>query len=178
MQTDIPDLIFSEPWAVAVLTAIVLLVLAWQRTLSYTEYRIANDAKYALFSLLDGWASKRGRPLIREKGWAESSAEFVTTVDGDVRSVFATLRAAGFSPHLLATTKVRRTTDGREIPADAQLVFIHGNGQQTEAYLFGHQQGVDVYSHTEAAVYDPRGHVTDAQQAGDPRDVVRDALRA
>jgi len=55
-------------------------------------------------------------------------------------------------------------------------VWIQENAQ-VECYLFGNGDGTtDLYVHSETAVTDPEGHLSDRQTDGDPTGVVTDAL--
>lgn len=177
LPTDIPAYVMDRPELVGALAVVIMAIVAYQRTLSYHEYRFAHTLKSALFAVADEWATSKGRPLLRGKLPPEQSEEFVTHVPDSPKSAFQALRAAGFSPHLVATTKVRQTDSGREF-SHSQLVYIHDDGRQTETYLFeGPQGGTDVYAHVETAATDPVGHLTDAQEPGDPRGVVMAALQ-
>jgi len=168
MQSNIPEYVMARPELVVGLTLVILAVVAWQRTLSYPEYRTAHLIKSLLFAVADGWATNRGRPLLRAKHPPDQSDEFVATVDLTPTHTYQTLRRAGFAGHLVGTTKVR-TGEW----AHAQMLFVHDDGQQTEVYLFPNADGgTDVYAHVETVVTNPMGHLTDAQTAGDARGVV------
>lgn len=172
MQTDIPELVLSNPALLAVLTILVLALVAWQRTLTYREYQTVHTVKTLVFRVLDPWASRRGRPLINDKG-GRDDAEFLTTWDGTPRDVLTTLKSEGWDYHLVSTDK--RRPSGLD---DGHAVMYHDDGRQTEVYVFGVGEKTDVYAHVEGAVTDPEGHLTEQQQDGDPRGVVGDALQS
>lgn len=171
MQTDIPELVLNTPELLIGLTVVILLIVAYQQTLSYQEYRFAHLTKSIVFKLADAWATQRGRPLIRPKRQPSDSGEFVMTVDYSPKETYQKLREAGFSPHLVATTKVRNGEF-----THAQLIYLHEDGQQTEVFFWPGENGVDVYAHVETAVTNPTGHLTDGQELGDTRGKVKEAL--
>lgn len=168
---SIQETFLQNPEYIAVVTVLVFLVFSYQHSLSYREYIYANSVKGVIFRLADPYFRKRGRPLLREKGTKEVSDEYVTSVDKSLRGVYSAFRENGFTPHLIATTKI---SDGQL--ADVQMVFVHEDGKQTEVILFNRGGTIDVYAHVETAVFDPDGHLTDGQQSGDPRGVVMRAL--
>lgn len=171
----VTDTLASTP-ELAVLVAILMRAgLAWQRSLSWPEYRTLHGLKRRVFPVLDrlepfGFTSfvnpKRGR----------TDAEYLTTVRGDYRGVVTTLRNGGGSLHLISSVK-RRPDDHGDPYSAAHLVWTHDDGSQTEAFLFENDDGsTDVYVHAETSVTDPDGHLSDPQTDGDPRGVVTDAL--
>jgi hypothetical protein len=168
---NIQEIILQNPLYLGILTVAILLVFGYQHSLSYREYITLNTVKGLVFTILNPYMTAKGRPLLREKGSIQDSDEYVVTEKKPLRRVYAMLRANGFTPHLIATTKVR---DGER--ADAQLVYVHDDGKQTEAYLFASDGKVDIYAHVETAVFDPDGHLTDSQQAGDTRGKVLEAI--
>lgn len=174
---NLQDLVLSNPWLLAVLTVAVLAVVAYQRTLTYREYRTAHVVKSLVFRVLDPLATRRGRPLLAHVDGA-THPEFLRTYPATPRETFRRLRAGGFDPHLVATTKVRSLGNGQREVSHSQLVYYHDDGTQTEAYLFpaGHGNTTDVYAHHETSVTDPAGHLTDKQTDGDARNVVTETL--
>jgi len=171
---DIPEFVLGNPALLVALTAVILALAQWQRTLTYREYRLAHTVKLVLFNALDDWASRRGRPLVRTKGYRED-AEFVQTLHQPPRSVYQQL-AGAFDPHLIATAKARTTPDGRQW-SHSQLVTYHDDGKQTEVFLFDNGDGsTDLYAHFEGSVSDPAAHLTDPQRDGDVRGVLNEVL--
>ncbi|UBF23372.1 hypothetical protein HATV-3_gp22 [Haloarcula tailed virus 3] len=168
---NIQEIILQNPLYLGILTVAILLVYGYQHSLSFREYYTLNTVKGIVFTILNPYLSAKGRPLLSVKGSIQDSDEYVVTEKKPLRRVYAMLRANGFTPHLIATTKVR---EGER--ADAQLVYVHDDGKQTEAYLFASDGKVDIYAHVETAVFDPDGHLTDNQQAGDTRGKVLEAI--
>lgn len=173
-MTTVPELLAAEPLLAAALTLAILAVVGWSHTMTYTEFRLAHLAKCYLFDALDAVARRRlSRPLVHVK----RGRDYVRTVGHDPRRVAQYLHDRDATPHLVATAKAREV-EGRRQWAHTQWVWFHDDGSQTEAYLFRDDDGAtDVYAHHETAVTDPDGHLTDGQTHGDPRGVVRDAVR-
>lgn len=157
---DILEIVFSNPALTVTLTVLVLGAVNWQRGLTYRELRLAHIVKCRVFSILDPWARKRGRPLVNEA----NDADYERTIDANARTVSKAIMDV-FDPHLVATAK-RRTSGWTH----SQWVQIHGDGLQTEVYLFRNPDGTtDVYVQVETAVTDPEGHLEDEQTHGDAR---------
>jgi len=163
------------PLLIAVVAILARAGLAWQRGLTWPEYRVIHGLRRRLFAAFDPLADDLGRSLVNQKG-GRDDAEYLATISGSVSDVVGVLRDGGASLHLLST--VKRRPDGTL--SAAHLVWTHADGQQTEAYLFDNGDGtVDIYAHIEASVTDPANHVGgDEQRPGDPRGVVTDALAA
>ena len=160
--SNIQEFVLSNPLLVGVLVVIIYVGVAWQRSLGYRQYRMFHLLKTGAFRVLDGRFTKLGRPLIHPKHRPEDSREYLTTIDAPPRVVFQRFREAGASPHLIASTKSRPGPDGGTQYTHSQLVYIWGDGTQTEYYLFTDGDGkADVYGHNETAVLDPEGHVSD-----------------
>jgi len=173
MQTNIPDLVLGNPILSTALLVAVLAIVAYQRTLSYREYATIHTVKTLVFRVLDPIATRRGRPLINDKGGRED-AEYLTEWDGTPRDVLTTLSAEGWDYHLVSTDK--RRPDGTLDSGHA--VTYHDDGRQTEVYVFDNGDSTDVYAHVETSTTDPDGHLSDPQKDGDPRGVVTKALEA
>ena len=161
------DLILDDPVYAAIVVLAVRAILAYQRGLTYTEYRAIHRLKRRWFPLL-------GPPFIHEKGGTED-AEYLTTVDMGPRALMARLTAGDGSPHLVNSVKVR-TTDGAV--SRVHVVWRVGGGMQVEAYAFENPDGtMDVYAHLEPSVLRLRAHLDGSKQVdGDPRGVVSAAL--
>jgi len=167
----LPDL-FNDPVLFAALTVAVVAVLQYQRTLSWAEYRRIHALKVRFLPIIDKHTNLF---VISRKGTPEKDAEYLTTVSGSVGGVFKRLVKAGGSPHLINSVKVRPYGNGSQYSA-AHVVWTHDSGDQTEAYLFRADSGVDVYSHFEPSVVNVDDHLSGEQEDGDPRGVVRAAL--
>ena len=169
----IADQIFGDPALVALLAVVIRAVVAYQRGLSWYEYRTLHGLKRLLFPRLDG---RVGVSLVNEKGGV-SDDEFVGHRTGSVKTIARTLVRAGGSYHLVCSIKRRHLRGRRQEYSAAHVVWFHDDDTQTEAYLFKHKRGVDVYAHHETAVTDPDGHIENTQQVdGDPRGIVTAAL--
>ena len=168
----LPEFIASDPRVYAALVAVIALALVAQKFLTWQTYSQLHRAKALAFPLLQPYV----RVLLVSRKGGRDDAEYLTTVDDSVRGVWGTLVAAGGSPHLLCSLKERPHPDGGTQLSSAHVVWIHNDGNQTEAYLFRVADGVDVYAHSETAVTDADGHLSDPQTDGDVRGVVWDAL--
>jgi len=167
----LPD-IFNDPVLFAALTVAVVAVLQYQRTLSWAEYRRIHALKVRFLPIIDKYTNLF---VISWKNAPAEDAEYITTVNGSVGDVFKRLVAGGGSPHLINSVKVRPYNGGSQYSA-AHVVWTHDSGDQTEAYLFHAENGVDVYSHFEPSVVNVDKHLSGEQEDGDPRGVVRSAL--
>jgi len=163
---------FNDPVLFAALTVAVLAVLQYQRTLSWAEYRRIHALKVRFLPYVDRYTNLF---VISRKGTPAEDAEYLTTVSGSVGDVFKRLVKAGGSPHLINSVKVRPHGDGSQYSA-AHVVWTHDSGDQSEAYLFHAENGVDVYSHFEPSVVNVDKHLSGEQEDGDPRGIVRAAL--
>jgi len=200
MQTNIEGLVLGHPVLSAILTVVVLALVAKQATLTYPRYQTIHTVKTLVFRVVDPVTRKRGtlqgtvferffqtpvagralrwldqlhgRPLINDKDNRED-AEYLAAYDGTPRDVLTTLDADGWDLHLVSTDK--RRPDGSL--DDGHAVLYHDDGRQTEVYVFDAGHGMThVYAHVETATTDPDGHLSDPQADGDPRGVVRQAL--
>lgn len=171
-QTNVEEMVLSEPLLLGALTVAVIVGAHYQAGLTYREFRFTHVAKCYLFAALDPWARARGRPLVRTKG----DADYVETVDENARAWASTLWGP-FDPHLIATAKRRRVGAGHQW-AHSQFVHFHNDGTQTEVYLFANDDGTtDVYAHVEGAITDPEAHLTADQRHGDARDVYKAKMK-
>jgi len=169
----LPEPIASDPRLYAALVVVIALAVVAQRFLKWQTYAQLHRAKAVVFPLLQPYV----RPLLVSRKGGHDDAEYLTTIDDSVRGVWRTLVDAGASPHLLCSLKERPYPAGGTQLSSAHVVWIHNDGDQTEAYLFVGPNGkADVYAHSETAVTDPDGHLSDAQTDGDVRGVVWDAL--
>lgn len=161
----------TEPWVLLPLTALMLVLIHYQRGLNWYKYRTLHGLKVMLVPHID---RETDFFVIADKRDGRDNPEFLTTVDGTVRGVWEDLLEGGADPHLINSIKRRHFPDGRSQFSDAHAVWLHEDGTQTEAYLFSNDGGtVDVYAHFETGVQDPEGHLSDPQTDGDPRGVVR-----
>lgn len=177
LPSDIPSAVYDRPALLAILLVAVAAAVHWQAGLSYREYILAHRLKCYLFSILNPAATRHGRPLVRTKGPAGQSDEFVTTVKKPPRAVARRLHGP-FETHLVATAKARERLrpDPYDYPTK-ELQFAHsqwvtfydidGERWQTEVYLFERSHWTDVYAHAEPAVTDPQNHTEGRQLPGD-----------
>jgi len=170
---DVVSILADNPWLVVVLGILLRAGLAYQRSLTWPEYRTAHGIKRWVFPIL-----QRTAPVlswVNEKGGRDDPEFVVTTADG-VRRTTKRLTAAGGSLHLISSVKRRPDTHGDPL-SRAHVVWTLHDGQQVEAYLFSNDNGTtDVYVHEETSVDDPVGHLTDPQEDGDTRGIVTRAL--
>lgn len=167
------DAILSDPLLVTLLGIVLAGVVIWQRTLGWRTYRTLHGLKVLLAPLLN---RRTGLFILSRKGYRDD-AEYLATIDRPVKQVWQGLVNAGGSPHLINSVKVRETPDNLRQYSAGHVVWIHEDGDQTEAYLFANGDNTsDVYSHHEPAVTDPDAHLGGDQHDGDPHGVVTDAL--
>jgi hypothetical protein len=177
----LPDLLEQYPLLLAALALAMRAVLAYQRSLTWYEYRTLHGLKRLLLPRLGvGINGKGGR----------EDAEYIATVEQSPRQTVSTLREAGAVLHLVCSLKRRperpnqserkqseNTIRKRDQYTYAHLIWEHGD-DQTEAYLFANADGTtDIFSHFEPGPETPLEHLGGEQQAdGDPRGVVTAAL--
>jgi len=167
---SIPETIAANP-ELAVLAALILrAILAWQRDLSWYEYRTLHGLKRFV---AQRYPSDSIGPvsLVNRKG-GRDDAEYLGHSEASPREVVRELRSEGFGLHLLASLKVRPERQA----TFAHVVMTHGDGKQTECYVFRADDGTDIYAHLERSAGSIR-HLTDTDQVdGDPREVVPEGL--
>jgi len=168
------DLLASNPELLALVAVVARAALAWQRGLSWSEYRTAHGIKRWVFPVL-----QRRVPVlswVNEKG-GRSDAEYLGTEADRVRAVAKRLTAAGGHLHLVNSVKRRPDTHGDPLSM-AHVVFRHTDGTQTEAFLFHNADATtDLYAHFEPDPTRPLAHLGgESQSDGDPRGVVSEAL--
>jgi len=169
------ELLSEHPELLALVAVLARLARASQRGLSWPEYRVLHRLKRGVFPPVD--RALDGRALLVSAKGGRGDDEFLATAPESLWTVAARLRREGGSPHLLNSLKRRPGEHGDRL-SGAHLVWTHDSGDQTEAYLFRNADGsTDVYAHFETSVDEPLGHLTDVQHDGDPRGVVREALR-
>ena len=161
----------SDPRIYAGVLVAVLLILQYQRTLTWPEYRQIHRAKLKAFPVLDTVVRAF---LISHKLGPEDDDEYLTTTDKSIKQTWKQLVRSGGSPHLL--NSIKQLPDGSL--SQAHVVWLHSDGSQTEAYLFdAGELGTHVYAHNEVAVTQPEDHVLHSNQHdGDPKGVVQAAL--
>jgi len=167
------ELFAKYPELAVVLAAVMRAGLAYQRGLSWYEYRTLHGMRRILFPVLQD-----ALPVVSFVNWkhGRKDKEFLTTRKATVAATARQLMAGNGSLHLLSSIK-RRPEDHGDPLSRAHVVWTHADGRQTEAYLFANDDGTcDVYVHTEESVTDPVGHLTGEQRDGDLRGVVREAL--
>lgn len=167
-MTNLQDVVLSDPALLAALALLVRGAVAYQTSLTYPEFIAAHRLKCRVFQLLDPIATRLGRPLVHTKEYREEDEEFDRTVPEGPKMVASRIGDV-FDGHLVATAKARMTPNGIQF-AHSQWRQVHGDGTQTEVFLFRNPDGsTDVYVHHETAVEDPEGHLTDHQGQGDVR---------
>jgi len=164
--------VLDNPIAIALVTIAVFALLAYQRTLSWPEYRRLHGLKRVLVPIID---RRTNLFVISSKGTPENDDEYLRTMSMTVRETFELLVDAGGSPHLVNSIK-RRPESVETRYSAAHVVWTHDDGSQTEAYLFSSSDGTQVYAHHEPGVATVDEHLEGYQTDGDPRGVVTDAL--
>lgn len=167
------DVALDLPTVAALVTIIVVFVARFQAGLTYHEYRFLHRLKSKTL--------KRVAPhLVNRKAHRDQAPEYIETVQ-EKPKVVATQLLKEFSPHLPATTKERVLPGGETQMSHSQFVYFHGDGWQTEIYLFDNGNGTtDVYGHHEPSVKEPDEHITSGPiqrgEPGDPRGVYHETV--
>jgi hypothetical protein len=171
----ITETLADSPALLVALALVMRAGLAWQRSLTWPEYRLLHGGKRLLFPVLQRRAPLGFDSFVNAKG-GRDDAEYLRTYQASVRDTVSRLTAAGGSLHLLNSIKRRPGEHGDPLTA-AHVVWDHGT-DQTEAYLFANADGTtDVYAHFEPSPEMPLEHLGGGQQQdGDPRGVVTAAL--
>jgi hypothetical protein len=182
---QVVETVADNPVVFVALALLMRAGVAWQRELTWPEYRTLHGLRRLVFPWLQRLQPAGYGRWVSQKG-SRDDAEFVATVQTDVRETAARLRRElderpTGSLHLLSSIKRRPDTHGDPLSA-AHVVWTHDSTHdgtaQTEAYLFRNSDGTtDVYAHYEASVVTPVDHLTEHQQDGDPRGIVAVALR-
>lgn len=167
--------ILENPALLAALTGAIIVLVHYQRGLSYREVVGLQWLTTLVFPAVNAKAAERGRPLIREKGPAGEDPDYVETLPVGPREVIRELRPP-FEPQLLSTAKYRTGENGGREWIHSQWVYYHDDGHQTHVYLFTNGGETDVYAHVEPAVTVPTEHHLGDQQPGDARGAYRSAL--
>jgi len=157
----------QNPELVAILTVVMLVLVQYQRTLTYSEVVKYTRLKQKLAVLLDSYSRKHlNRPLVREKG----RLDFVERVDMTPRE-FVKRVSPPFEPNLTSNVKYRVRDDVREKEfVHSQWAYIYekdGERKQTHLYLYAKGDTVDVFVHVETPVTSPIGHLENPQEHGD-----------
>jgi len=174
-MSTVVDTLGAYPLLAVALAVTLRAALAWQRELTWPEYRVVHSAKRVVFPVVQRYEPFGFAEFVNRKG-GRDDAEYLLTHSGGVRAVVRELREGGASLHLINSLKRRPGDHGDPLSA-AHVVWTHADGTQTEAYLFANADGsTDLYSHFETSVQDPEGHLSDGQTDGDPRGVVTGAL--
>ena len=162
---SVVELLSKHPELVILLATVLRLARAYQKELSWPEYRAIHRLKRGVFPLLARTKLGNVVLLVSEKRGRED-AEYIATVQGGVRETAKSLRDAGGTLHLLCP--IKRRPGGRGDPlTDAHVVWTI-EGEQVEAYIFNNSdETCDIYCHTETGVSDPLGHLTNGQEDGD-----------
>lgn len=170
--------ILADPVLVSFIAVVVIALVYYQRTLSWPEYSTLRD----IITILAPRLNKQPIRTLSRKGLRDDP-EYIATINQPVKTVWKALVEAGGSPHLIASVKFRVTREGERQYSRAHVVWKHADtdadshAEQSEAYLFDNGDGsCDIYAHAEGWVTNPEDHLTDGQQDGDPKGVVRDAL--
>lgn len=128
--------------------------------------------RYALAG--DKLLRRFGRPLVRKVG----SRDYAYTVNatGDKTEEIIMRK---YQRNLASTRKFRMVGGSRDW-ADGSFVYDPDDTDwQHHVYIFENDNGItDVYAHKEkSAEHDPYGHVTEAAEPGDYKDMVKELLQ-
>lgn len=165
LQT-VSGLLDSYPVLVIAIGLLMRAGLAWQRELSWYEFRTLHGLKRMVFPVLDRLEPMGFGLFVTEKR-GRNDPEFIVTNEGGIRETVSLLRNGGGSLHLLSSIKRRPVRHGDPF-SRAHVVFTEGQ-LQTEAFVFLNDDGTtDVYVHKEASVTDPEAHLEGAFEDGDP----------
>ena len=166
----LPEL-FNDPRYYAVLVVVIVVLLQYQRTLSWTEYKRLHQFKLKVLPAIDRYTNLF---VISRKGGVHDP-EFVGETNRTVQESFKHLVKSGGSPHLINSLKLR-TINGEKQFSPAQVVYSHTDGSQTEVYLFPADNGTHVYAHVEPGPQTPEKHLEGWQKDGDVRGVIPESL--
>jgi len=123
--------VLNDPYILTALAAVITLLVYWQRTLSWSEYRTIHSLKRAVLPFVDAHTSLF---VVSRKGF-RNDGEYVTTVNKPLRETFVKLSNDGFSPHLINSIKLREHPDHGDQYSAAHLVKFHDDKYQSEIYL-------------------------------------------
>jgi len=169
LQTVV-SVLTSNPEAAVALGVVLRLARAYQNELTWPEYRALHRVKVSAVPLLQRLGVGE-RVLLVTPGYSRDHPAFVATVPEGLRETARELRDAGGSLHLICSLK--RWGKRRGPPYSAAHVVWTVGDEQVEAILFSHRNGMtSVFCHTETAIDDPVGHLTDGVDAGDEYDVL------
>jgi hypothetical protein len=174
---DIPALIHGNALLLGALAVVMIVLVNYQKGLTYREAVVTEFAKARVFSALETVLpvtlprigripspSQLDRPLTREA----HADDFVGTIDATPREIVSTVRPP-FQPNLTSTAKYR-VLDGQTVWAHSQWAEIYrqdGQDWQTHLILFPAGNATDVYVHVEAPPTDPERHTEGEQLLGD-----------
>jgi len=161
----------TDPVLLAVLAGLLALGLWFQRGVKFDRYQRIHRLKKRFFPKLNFlWPH-----FVHRKGTISTDAEYHASWQISLREAFDLLRNAGAIPHLICSLKKRATgkMSGKQYEySDLHFVWTHTDGSQTEVYIFAHKDGLDVYAHNEAVIWEMKKHLEGEQIDGDPKDVV------
>lgn len=170
------ETILSNKLLVSVLTLILLGAVIALRNVGPRRALLFETVRTLTWRALDPIATKRGRPLLRDKTTAND--EFVCSVDIAELALARALWAAGYRWNPLSTKKFRDVEKRQWSVLSAAYRDSVADEEQHHVYVFRAADGVlDIYAHREASVTDPTDHDGgDELVAGDPDGRVRAAL--
>jgi hypothetical protein len=167
LQSSLLPETLQDPLFIAVATLVIIAAVAYQRDLTYREYREWMRLKRRLFPILDRLEPFGFSSFVHEKDVPKDDDEFYAHTDLEPRELWRRLTAEGGDPHLVSSLKRRPVGQ----LSKWHFVWMHGDGTQSEVYIF--PDGA-VYVHHETGVQDVDGHLSDGIEAGDVRGVLDD----
>jgi hypothetical protein len=139
---------------------------------------MSNSLKRAVYPVLDGFFTKRGRPLTRDK--SDSTDELIAVYDTQ-QKVRDALAESRFKKHTWLSTLKYVQIEGERYYESSSWVYLPDGlfGEyQYHVYIIPVEDKTRVYAHREAPWIQVKKHqnASEYQTAGDPDGVVSDVL--
>lgn len=176
------ELLEAEPLVALALTAVLAVVVYWQRRMPLSTARRLTVPKQLLARALDPLSRRTlGLRLVSDK---TESGEFVTHLDAEPMQVAYAIHPPA-QPNLTSNVKVRRVDRGRGELRQSTVIQLairyedaEGRQRQTHGYFFrAPGGGTDAYAHVEDDTRNPSEHLNDDDHhAGDVDGKLTEAL--
>lgn len=149
--------LLSDPRIVTALGLVLLGAVIALRNVGPRRALLFEPIRTVAFRLLNPIATKRGRPLIREK--TEDQAEFIATVDASELELAKLLWDGGYRWNPISTKKFRVVESRQWSILSVAYRDSVADEDQHHVYIFRRGDGLlDVYGHREASITDPDAH--------------------
>jgi len=170
------ETILSNELLVSALGIILLGAVIVLRNVVPRRALLFEAVRTIVWRALDPIATKRGRPLVRDK--TTHNDEFVCAVDVSELQLAKALWGYGYRWNPISTKKYREVESRQWSVLSAAYRDSVAAEEQHHVYVFRAADGVlDIYAHREASVTDPTEHDGgDELVPGDPDGRVRAAL--